>query len=350
MSRPARAALGAALVLGSAAGALVLAPGASAAPLPTPSVSKSTVTWNEYFTISGTGCLDPSSGTPGGVAVTGPEFGDGVLASADGSWSIPSVYYGVPSGRYTLTATCQLPGGLQTYPTFGVTVAAPGASPEPAPAPPPVPSVPSVPSVTPRATPTPARSAAPPPASPTPAPPPPASPTPAQVAPGPAAGCTDCARVSPEKPLEPGERLSLSWTGFQPGEQVTVVMRSTPVTLGTFTADAAGTVTAAVELPDEAGAGAHTLTFSGSLSGDLVVLPFRIAEADMAAASATVPAAEAASDEGTLTPWLAGGGLAVLLLGAGGVTLHRRRRAAAEGQISPALPAEDEQLARASVD
>ena len=191
MSRPARAAVSAALVLGSAVGAVVLAPATSAAPLPAPSVSKSTVTWNEYFSISGTGCLDPGSGTPGDVAVTGPEFGDGVHASADGSWSLSSVYYGVPSGRYPLTATCLLPGGSQTYPTFVVTVAAPGASPEPAPAPPPVPSVPSV---TPRATPTPARTAAPPPASPTPAPPPSASPTPpppAQAAPGPAAGCGD---------------------------------------------------------------------------------------------------------------------------------------------------------------
>jgi hypothetical protein len=343
MSRPVRAALGAALVLAGAAGALVLAPAASAAPLPTPSVSKSTVAWNEHFTISGTGCVDPVDGTAGSVAVEGTEFGDGAMASPDGSWFIQGVYNNVPSGSYTFSATCHLSGGPQPYPAFGVTVNAPGSPPAPAPtpAPPPVvapvpppvtrpnlprtptgsPVPPPAPSVTARATanatPTaPAASAAPATA--------PASTAP--VSAGPAAGCVDCTALAGGDPVEPGRALDLSWTGFRPGEQVTVVMRSTPVTLGTFTADAAGTVTAAVELPGEVEAGAHTLTFSGPVSGDLVVVPFTVAAAGPAAASATVPAAEAAPDEEELAPWLAGG-LAALLLGAGGVALHRRRTA-----------------------
>lgn len=347
MSRPARAALGTALVLGSAVGALVLAPAASAAPLPTPSVSQSTVGWNERFTISGSGCIDPVTGTPGGVAVSGYEFGDGMLAQPDGTWSLPTSYYGVPSKTYPLTATCDLPGGRQTYPAFSVTVTAPGAAPAPppvaAPAPPPVaaPAPPPAPRPVPPRTPAP--SSAPttaPRVTPTPAPP--AAPTttaaPAPVAPGPAAGCADCARITPDASLEPGERLTLSWTGFRAGEQITVVMRSTPVTLGTFTADAAGTVTAAVELPDDAESGAHTLTFSGPLSGDLVVLPFRLAAAESAptpAATTTEPAAAAAPDEAALLYWLVGGGLAAVLLTAGGIALQRGRQTRPQATATP---------------
>ncbi len=344
MSRPARAALGAALVLGNAACALLLAHPASAAPLATPSVSKSTVAWDENFTISGTGCIDPGSGAAGSVAVYGFEFGDGAMASPDGTWSVPGVYRNVPSGTYAFRANCHLPAGTQSYPAFWVTVIAPGVppAPAPAPAPPPVaapaptpwvrPTTPRTPSssptpspvpapgVAPRVTPTPTRTASPPPATTSPAQ---APVTP--VSPVPAAGCTDCARVTSEEPLEAGEALSLSWTGFQPGEQVTVVMRSTPVTLGTFTADGAGVVSADVALPEDAEHGAHTLTFSGPLSGDLVALPIRIGAPEVAGVSTTARAPAAAAGVPPWAPVL--GGTLVALLTAAGVLLHRRRAA-----------------------
>jgi hypothetical protein len=360
MSRPARAASGAALVLMSAVGALALAPAASAAPLPKPSVSPATISQFQPFIISGSGCIDPGTGAPGGVGVSGYEFGDGMLASSDGTWSLPTSY-GVGPGTYTLNAYCELPGGRQPYPAFSVTVAAPGSGPAPAPAPAPLPPPPPVvaPPPPPAPRPAPPRTAAPSPApttapraTPTPAPPAApttttAAPAPAPVAPGPAVDCTDCARVTPDEPLDAGERLSLSWTGFQPGEQITVVMRSTPVTLGTFTADAAGTVTAALELPDDAEGGAHTLTFSGPLSGDLVVLPFRLAEAEPAeAASAPTTARSdvAGSGDATLGFWAIGGGLAAVLLVAGGVALRGRRSAAATGPAHPvALVVEEPQ-------
>ena len=98
-------------------------------------------------------------------------------------------------------------------------------------------------------------------------------PAPAVVvpAPGPAPGCADCERLAGGEALTAGDDVTLSYSGFQPGEQVTLVMRSTPVELGTFTADAAGVVTATVTLPASAEAGSHTLTFSGPVTGDHVV-------------------------------------------------------------------------------
>jgi hypothetical protein len=377
MSRPARAALGAALVLGSAVGALVLAPAAPAAPLPTLSVSRSTVTWGEPFTLSGSGCLTSDTGEAAEVDVHGFGFATRVLADPDGSWSVRNVIHDAPPGTYTFSAMCWLSSWqVQHYTTAAVTVVLPAPPPVPPPVvtPPPAPPAPptatssmprtplrpprtlppgftpevyppSAPRVTPRATPTPARTAAPSPSPSLSSPPSPepAPPSAAPVVAGPAAGCADCARVTPDEPLEAGEQLTLTWTGFQPGEQVTVVMRSTPVTLGTFSADAAGTVVAEVELPGEAEAGSHTLTFSGPLSGDLVVLPFRLAAAEPVAVAEPAPAADTAADEGSVAPWLIGGGLGAVLLAAGGVTLHRRRTASADRSAPPpTLPAGDE--------
>jgi hypothetical protein len=125
-----------------------------------------------------------------------------------------------------------------------------------------------------------------------------------------------------------GEELSLSYAGFQPGEQVSLVMRSTPVELGTFTADAAGIVTADFALPASAEAGSHTLTFSGPVTGDHVVR-FRLA-----AEQRHVPvAAPSSAASGPALP-LALGGSALLLLIAGGLVLHRRR-AGRPGQAAP---------------
>jgi hypothetical protein len=101
---------------------------------------------------------------------------------------------------------------------------------------------------------------------------PPASATASPVlAPTPARGCSDCARLTGDEPVQAGEELTLSYSGFQPAEEVTLVMRSTPVTLGTFTADMSGVVTATVTVPGSTGEGAHTLALSGPLTGDRVV-------------------------------------------------------------------------------
>ncbi|SOC48518.1 hypothetical protein SAMN05660748_1214 [Blastococcus aggregatus] len=319
----------------------LLIPVTDAVAAPAVIVSPTTVNPGGSFTVSGTGCGGPDQAPPNTEehpwrVWVGMGWINGTVprTAPDGSWSVTLRTDAThPTGSGFVVAHCDRPGArvfsyeqvrLFIMPATPPPVAAPVPAPVTPPAPPPV-ARPTVP-----------RSSAPAPASPPSAaprtttpttPPSSAAPSTSPASPGPSAACTDCGRLAAEEPLEAGEQLSLSWTGFQPGEQVTVVMRSEPVTLGTFTTDATGTVTAALQLPDEAEAGAHTLTFSGPLSGDLVVLPFRVAAADGAAASAAGSAAEATSDDGALTPWLVGGGLAALLLGAGGVALHRRRTA-----------------------
>ena len=78
-----------------AAGALVVAPTASAADLPRPTVSHTIVQANERFTVSGTGCVAGPGGMPPSVTISSPdttEMGDGMLAQSDGSWSFTEAF------------------------------------------------------------------------------------------------------------------------------------------------------------------------------------------------------------------------------------------------------------------
>jgi hypothetical protein len=58
-------------------------------------------------------------------------------------------------------------------------------------------------------------------------------------------------------------------TGFQPGEAVTVTLYSDPITLGTYLANSAGTVTVTWTMPTTVAAGSHRLVFAGAASGSV---------------------------------------------------------------------------------
>jgi hypothetical protein len=330
-----------------------LAPAASAAPAPT--LSKTTVQRGEAFTVSGTGCVNPVDpveawNTPT-IIVFGGAFSGGGQVAVGGNWSV-SVDVGghLGPGSFPIRAHCQSPGsGDFDYPTVTVTVVGEPLPPKPwetpqrpggytsgVPASPPA-AQPTIPrTTTPRTTTAPGtttRTTAPPS---TPAPDPLS--TVAASSPAPpsfvaASRCTDCERLTGDETLTAGSDLTLSYAGFQPGEQVTLVMRSTPVDLGTFTADAAGIVTAAVTLPASADAGAHTLTFSGPATGDHVVR-FRLAAAPEV--QKTVAAPTPTGTDLTL-PLVLGGAVAVLVLG-GGLVLHRRRAARPAEAAQPESP------------
>jgi translation initiation factor IF-1 len=67
--------------------------------------------------------------------------------------------------------------------------------------------------------------------------------------------------------LRPGESQTATGVNFQPGEQVTAVMRSAPVTVGTSSADADGRVEFTWTVPADTEAGVHTVELTGPLSG-----------------------------------------------------------------------------------
>ncbi len=330
-----------------------LAPGASAAPAPT--LSTTTVPRGEAFTVSGTGCLNPIEpveawNTPT-IIVFGGAFSGGGQVALSGNWAV-SVDVGghLGPGSFPIRARCQFPvsGGFD-YATVTVTVVGEPLPPKPwetprrpgAYTPGVVATPPAAEPTTPRKT-TPQTAPAPgtttrttaPPSTPTGEPPwtvEASSPAPPSFVA--ASGCTDCDRLAGGGALAAGSDLTLSYAGFQPGEQVTLVMRSTPVDLGTFTADAAGIVTATVTLPASADTGAHTLTFSGPATGDHVVR-FRLAAAPEV--RRTVAAPTPSGTDLTL-PLVVGGAAGVLVLG-GGLVLHRRRAARPAEVSRPGSP------------
>jgi len=65
----------------------------------------------------------------------------------------------------------------------------------------------------------------------------------------------------------PGSTITVEGGGFAPGETVDVVLHSTPVTIGTPTADARGSFSAAMTIPGDVPAGSHTVVATGAASG-----------------------------------------------------------------------------------
>jgi hypothetical protein len=347
----ARAAVAWGLLLGTAVGALVLAEPAVASDPPAPTLSKSTVQRGESFTISGTGCWDPDYDPYGGegrlgwwVGVTSGAFSGSTQTDEwnGGAWSVTVDVGGhLGPGVFPIHAHCFIGTAEFDYPTVSVTVVGEPLPPkwwEPGGGGPPgqptgPPAKPTAPPVgvptTPRAT-APAGTAAPTSNSSPTSTPPPASVALPVVVPAAAPGCRDCEKLTSDEPLTAGAELTLSYSGFQPNEVVTVVMRSTPVTLGTFTADASGTVTADVTIPTSAETGSHTLTLTGPMTGDRVVR-FRL----WALREDVAPSSEGRS----LMP-LGLGGAAVVLLAAGEFVLYRRRTAQAAASAAPDRPAQ----------
>ena len=270
---------GALLGLVLTAGGVMGAPAATAADLPVPTFTPATGGPNALFTLSGTGCTDtrPGAPRPGIIldSTTTPEFGDGTLTEADGSWSLPTSFgMGVALGAHTIVATCdRYDLGEQAYPTINVIVSATGVTLAPA-----TTTAPS------------------------------AAPT--------QATCGTCTTIASGDTLAVGKVVVMELRGYKPFEVVTVTMRSTPQVLGTFTASAAGVVTLRFTVPQNGAVNSsHTLTFSGNMGTADLVLPFKLG-----------PAARQLAFTGAdvATPLALGTGL--VLAGSAALVISRRRK------------------------
>ena len=114
-----------------------------------------------------------------------------------------------------------------------------------------------------------------------------------------------------------GATQTATGLGFLPGEKVTVTVHSTPLVLGTFTADSVGTVHVSFPVPADFADSSHTVTFAGATSGTVT-------------ASFTVPALVVVPGGGTgagTSTNPAGFVFASLLALAGGVLVRRLRTA-----------------------
>jgi len=113
-----------------------------------------------------------------------------------------------------------------------------------------------------------------------------------------------------------GDDLTVTGTGFIPGEAVSVTLYSTPVEIGSVTADAAGQMSFTFTVPSDIEPGDHRVELVGQRSGARASATFVVLGVESAR---TLPAT------GRTTGAQAGAGAALVMLGAALVALARRQ-------------------------
>jgi hypothetical protein len=123
-----------------------------------------------------------------------------------------------------------------------------------------------------------------------------------------------------------GDPVTVTGSGFAPGEQVNVVLHSDPVLLTTVTASPTGTVTATVTIPAGTAPGAHQIVLTGVSSGVTVALDLTVTAPDAIAALASTGVDAIAAAELALAVLLLGGALVLLTVGRRRHASNRRTR------------------------
>jgi LPXTG-motif cell wall-anchored protein len=117
-----------------------------------------------------------------------------------------------------------------------------------------------------------------------------------------------------------GGTTTVTGSGFTPGEQVSVTLLSTPVLLGTTTADAAGRVARTVTIPADLEVGNHHIELVGVTSGLRVSIPIEVLAATVARPGTLPATGSGTGPEAALA-------VGLLVLGAALVSIGRRRGA-----------------------
>jgi hypothetical protein len=151
-----------------------------------------------------------------------------------------------------------------------------------------------------------------------------------------------CIAVTPPPPaahvsspsVPAGGAVEVTGSDFSPGENVTLILHSDPVLLGTAAADAQGNVDAIVTIPVDTEPGLHHLELTGLTSGLTVSIPITVTAAPTNSVSpGSAPASPAPASPASASSALASTGspivpmlvLAVLLV-LSGLALNRARR------------------------
>lgn len=317
MSRP-RAVVATGLTLGTAAAGLFLAPAAFAADPTVTSVETdwtvtgpATVVAGQDFTVSGTDCLYRSTGgdvddypatvgiftdytSEDSAAQDAAEVYFEAVPDAEGDWSASiSFPADTAAGEHFVDVSCikSYNGSSEVrdeyYQLLSLTVSAPTAAP----------SAPTSPMATPAPV--------------------------AEFKPGATPntpGISVTKNSGTSNVAAPGQKIVKVLKGFKPGEVVTVVLHSTPVTLGTFTADANGVVTVEFTLPAGTALGTHTLAYDGNLGSHYEETLTLTADGK----------ALAYTGASIATPVI--GGSVLVAAGAGALLVSRRRRTSEAAQ------------------
>jgi hypothetical protein len=143
---------------------------------------------------------------------------------------------------------------------------------------------------------------------------------------------TLCAAIVSASTVDLGGTLKIGGGGFVPGNEVTLTLFSTPVSLGTAVADDSGVVSADVKIPSDTPAGQHHIAIFDSATGRLLTVPITVQgvvatqPSPAAVAQHAVAPATKAESSNYLLP-LTGGGVAVVVVAGTSLVLLRRRHA-----------------------
>jgi titin len=129
-----------------------------------------------------------------------------------------------------------------------------------------------------------------------------------------------------------GASITISGSNYQPGETVTLVLFSTPVTLGTSgPTDATGSFSMPVTIPTGTPLGAHTIVGTGNAIGDSASTAITVVSASAGTAAVITPSSGTSGGSlaftGSDIAALTGVGAISLALGGMLVFAGRRRRA-----------------------
>lgn len=122
--------------------------------------------------------------------------------------------------------------------------------------------------------------------------------------------------------VAPGGTVTITCTGFDPGETVIIVLHTDPVTLGTATADPSGDVHTTVTIPTNTTPGQHTITVTGETSGLTLSATITVEGAVTAAAAPSSSLPFTGANVAATT----GVGAGAVAIGGGLVLAARKRR------------------------
>jgi len=147
--------------------------------------------------------------------------------------------------------------------------------------------------------------------------------------------CTSAITINDPEAV-PGQALSVTVNGLDPGTVATGTLNSTPVPLGSKIVAASGAVTFDFTVPADF-IGAHSVTVQGFRNGAAasLVVPFNVVAAAVAVPVVAAPAPKATASGGNLARTgtssslpLGQAGITLVATGAGALYLARRRRRA----------------------
>ena len=139
--------------------------------------------------------------------------------------------------------------------------------------------------------------------------------------------------------VTPGASLTITGSNYQPGETVTLVLFSSPVTVGTSgPTDASGSFSIGVTVPPDTALGGHTIVGTGNSIGDSASTAITVVSTSTSAAvsgtggaagAPTIPGASGGSLAFTGSDIAATAGVGAIAIALGGmlVLAGRRRRA-----------------------